>query len=99
MPTKLQKIKAKMGPGSSRRGLCNSPHPDPKWTEPKQVPHPEGKVVRIGNRLEPVMVEAMVPTVTCSRFALHEGDCAAYTFSVKVPDRWTKPEGWDDQYA
>ena len=97
MTTPMQKAIKKMGPGSSRRGLCNSPHPDPKWTEPKEIPHPEGKMKRVDNRLKPILVEAMVPTVTCTRFFSHEGDCAAYTFSIKVPDRWSKPEGWDEE--
>lgn len=96
MPS-LKQINAKMGPGGSRRGFCNSPHPNPKYYEPKMVPHPEGKLVRVGRNLEPLMVEAMIPVVTCSRFAGHEGDCAAYAFHIKAPETWEKPEGWDDQ--
>jgi hypothetical protein len=89
----LKESKARLGAMTSRRGLCNSPHPDPKYRETVMAPDPTGRQIRneITGKLETVYVEAEAATVKCSRFADHEGDCSAYAFSIIAPDTWPKP--------
>ena len=97
MGRSLREIKAALGHQASRRGLCNSPHPDPKYLEPAMVPSPDGATYRdTAGKLQVVYVEAMAPTVRCGMFAGHDGDCQAYSFSISEQDHWPKPEGWGE---
>lgn len=83
-----QKRALEKGNRASRTGFCNAPHPNPKFQDTVLAPHPDGLKDQWGIL---VLVAAVHASVICNRFAGHSGDCAAYTFSISVPDTWAKP--------
>lgn len=85
--TKLAAINKRLGPAGNPRGLCNSVHPDAKYTRTVT----ESKCTFIDGKYQWVYVEKTVHDVVCSRFAQHTGKCSAFAFSIQTPDTWPHP--------
>lgn len=99
MPT-MKEVRAKLiGGGASRKGLCNTPHPDPKYLEEAQSPVMDNRNGVIAQAKDdygnPVYETVLAPSVKCSRFDGHDGDCSAYAFSITTPDTWPYRSGGD----
>jgi hypothetical protein len=64
--------------------FCNQAHPE----------HIEVRRVASKNYAGfPAVVDRLFPQVTCSRFAHHDGTCAAYVFGIsRGPEYWTSLE-------
>lgn len=95
MPTMDQILANLRLGGASRAGLCNSPHPDPRYRRSNTVDEiiPGTKVPAMpGGVSRPVRKE--YSTVACARFAGHEDTdptCRGFAFSIRTPDSWPTP--------
>lgn len=81
MPKTMLQVRASLGKLSSRVGLCNSPHPDPKHLTTVEKWDAESET----------WTTTTTPTVRCARFDGHDGDCTGYAFLISRPDTWPKP--------
>jgi hypothetical protein len=73
--------------GTAGGVFCGEPHPD--YTEPQTV---TAEVEQLGDNgdpvTRPVKITVDAPYVFCRRIGRHDGDHAAYTFSIREPERW-----------
>ena len=68
------------GAGGGPGFFCSAPHP--QHTEPREVTALDGTRQTID-----------APTVFCRRRDGHDGDHAAFVFSIRTPDHWpTNPD-------